>query len=137
MYHACDESRLSDLLRRAAVRDSQRITTCDELAKILLSGVEGMAACRDFPELMAKLALSKYCLTDADLERRFQWSPHGSDDAFGLRGNVEHWYFPVSAIRGPFRPLLRCHPADGVQLVLDLLNHVGDWYGERKSIPES
>ena len=132
----CDESRFSDLLQRAAVRDNQRNTACDELAEILLSGVEGMAACRDFPELMAKLALSKYCLTDADLERRFQWSPPDSDDAFGLSGNVEHWYFPVSAIRGPFRPLLRFHPPDGVQLVLDLLNHAGNWYGERKSIPE-
>ena len=132
----CDESRFADLLQRAAVRDNQRNTTCDELAEILLSGVEGTAACRDFPELMAKLALSKYCLTDADLERRFQWSPPDSDDAFGLSGNVEHWYFPVSAIRGPFRPLLRFHPADGVQLVLDLLNHAGNWYGERKSIPE-
>ena len=132
----CNESRFEDLLRRAAVRDNQRNTTYDELAEILLSGVEGTAACRDFPELMAKLALSKYCLTDADLERRFQWSPPDSDDAFGLSGNVEHWYFPVSAIRGPFRPMLRFHPADGVQLLLDLLNHAGSWYGERKSIPE-
>ena len=132
----CDESRFSDLLQRAAVRDNQRNTTCDELAEILLSGIEGTAACRNFPELMAKLALSKYCLTDTDLERRFQWSSPDSDDTFGINGNIEHWYFPVSAIRGPFRPLLMFHPADGVQLVLDLLNHAGNWYGERKSISE-
>ena len=132
----CDESRFADLLQRATDGENQRGTTCGKLVEILLSGVEGTAACRDFPELMAKLALSQYCLTDADLERRSQWSSHGRDDAFGLRGNVEHWYLPVSAIRGPFRPLLRFHPGDGVQLVLDLLNHVGNWYGERKSIPE-
>ena len=132
----CDESRFTDLLQRAAVRENQRNTICDELAEILLSGVEGTAACRDFPELMVKLALSKYCLTDADLERRFHWSPTDVDDAFGLRANVERWYFPTSAIRGPFRPLLMFHPADGVQLVLDLLNHAGSWYGERKLISE-
>ena len=132
----CDESRFADLLQRATARDNRGNTFCEELAEILLSGVDGMAACRDFPELMAKLALSKYCLTDADLEHRFQWSPPDGDDAFGLSGNVEYWYFPVSAIRGPFRPLLIFHPADGLQLVLDLLNHAGNWYGERKSIPE-
>ena len=132
----CDESRFTDLLRRAAVRENQRDSTCEELAEILLSGIEGTAACRDFPELMVKLALSKYCLTDADLERRFHWSPTAVDDAFGLRENVERWYFPASAIRGPFRPLLMFHPADGVQLVLDLLNHAGSWYGERKLISE-
>ena len=135
----CDESRFTDLLQKVAARDNQRNSTWDELAEILLSGIEGTAACRDFPELMAKLALSKCCLTDTDLERRLQWSqwsPHDSDDTFGINGNIEHWYFPVSAIRGPFRPLLRFHPADGVQLVLDLLNHAGNWYGERKSISE-
>ena len=126
----CDASRFADLLQRAADGENQRDTTCDELAEILLSGIEGTAACRDFPKLMAKLALSKYCLTDTDLERRFQWSSPDSDDTFGINGNIEQWYFPVSAIRGPFRPLLRFHPADGVQLLLDLLNHAGNWYGE-------
>ena len=132
----CDESRFADLLQRAAVRDNQRNTTDDELAEILLSGVEGTPACRDFPELMAKLALSKYCLTDTDLERRFQWSPPDRDDTFGINGNIERWYYPVSAVRGPFRPLLMFHPVDGVQLVLDLLNHAGNWYGEGKSTSE-
>ena len=135
----CDESRFADLLWKVAAKDDQRNSTWDELAKVLLSGIEGTAACRDFPELMAKLAMAKYCLTDTDLERRLrwsQWSPHDSDDTFGINGNIEHWYVPVSAIRGPFRPLLMFHPAYGVQLVLDLLNHVGEWYGERKLISQ-
>ena len=132
----CDESRFADLLQRATDGENQRDTTCDELAEILLSGIEGTAACRDFPELMAKLALSKCCLTDTDLDLRFQWSSPDSDDTFGINGNIELWYFRVSAIRGPFRPLLRFHPADGVKLLLDLLNHAGNWYGERKSISE-
>ncbi|MYD48819.1 MAG: hypothetical protein F4W95_10080 [Chloroflexi bacterium] len=56
----------------------------------------------------------------------------GVEGAFGLRGHLDLKFSNQSAIQGPFLPLFREHPRVGVDLILEMLNHSGAWYGERK-----
>ena len=129
-----DDRGFERLVKLASDRVTQHDPTPRDFAEILLYGIEGVPACRDFPEHMAQLTLSWCCLTDADLERMQgdYWSFPDIEPEFGLTAYLCLEFFPASAIRGPFLHLLRHHPKVGVQLVLDLVNHSGHWYGERK-----
>ena len=129
-----DEKGFIDLVEQALDRASRHEPLPQDFAEILLYGTEGAPACRDFPDQLARLILSWCCLTDADLGRMRgdYWSSPNIEPEFGLPSYLDLEFFPASAIRGPFLTLLRCHPDIGVQLVLDIVNHAGRWYGERK-----
>ncbi len=129
-----NEEGFSDLIQRTLDKATRRDSESREFAEFLLYGIEGVPACRDFPEHMAQLTLSWCCLSDEDLEHMAGYFGGFSDIEleFGLPGFLHLDFFPSSAIRGPFLTLLRYHPEVGVQLVLDLVNHAGRWYGERK-----
>ena len=129
-----DEKGFIDLIQRALDSAGRHEPLPQDFAEILLYGIDGVAACRDFPEQMALLTLSWCCLTDADLERMGGAYSNSLDvePEFGLASYLDLGFFPASSIRGPFLTLLRSYPAVGVQLVLDLVNHAGHWYGERK-----
>ena len=47
---------------------------------------------------------------------------------FGIKQGRSHGYFPASAFRGPFLPLLRYHPRQGLGFILSVFNHCTDWY---------
>ena len=126
--------RFLDLLGRASERSEKRDILLEEFSNLLIGGIDGTPACRDFPHEMAQLTLSWCCLTEQDLERA---SRSGGDfrdiePEFGIHANRHFTFSPTSAIRGPFLPLLRLHPNVGVNLILDLVNHAGSWYGSRK-----
>ena len=129
-----DEQHFIDLVDRAVDRVDRHDSVPQDFAEILLYGIDGGLVCRDFPEQMARLTLSWCCLTDTDLERMrgmYQRFPY-IEPAFGLPSYLHLSFFPASAMRGPFLPLLRHHPSVGVRLLLDIVNHAGTWYGERK-----
>ena len=129
-----NEEGFNELIERTLDRATRNEPLQRDFAEILMYEVEGVPACRDFPDQMAQLTLSWCCLTDPDLERMagHYWGLPGISPEFGLPSYLEFEFFPASAVRGPFLPLLRHHPNVGVQLVLDLVNHAGRWYGERK-----
>ena len=127
-----NEQAFIGLVERASNKADRRDPMTRDFAEILLYGIDGVPACRDFPEQMARLTMSWCCLTDVDLKRmRGAYLPD-IEPEFGLPAYLYLEFFPASAIRGPFLHLLRHHPNVGVQLVLDLVNHSGHWYGERK-----
>jgi hypothetical protein len=134
----CNAARFEDLINRASIGADRREPTLDDLAEVLLAEIEGWAACRDYPELMAQFVLSRYCLTDDTLNHECEWfyHPMDIDYAFGLRSESGFDLFPQSAMHGPFLPLLRWHPEVGTQLLLDLINHAAAWYGERRAAPD-
>ena len=127
-----------DLINRALVDADRREPVLEELSEVLLTGLEGWPACRDYPELMAELAISRYCRMGDILKHQHEglWIPPPLDieDAFGLSSESEFRLYPGSAMQGPFLPLLRTHPEIGVQLLLNLCNHAAEWYGERKAV---
>ena len=127
-----NEKAFISLVERASNKAGRRDPIARAFAEIMLYGIDGTPACRDFPEQMARLTMSWCCLTNADLKRmRGDYFPY-IEPAFGLPAYLHLRFFPASAFRGPFLQLLRHHPDVGVQLVLDLANHAGRWYGEQK-----
>ena len=132
----CNATGFEDLINRALVDVDQRQTVVEELSRVLLTGLEGWPACRDYPELMAAFAMSCYCRMEDTVRHDGFWvaPPPDIEDAFGLRrGSATHLY-PGSAVQGPFLPLLRWHPEIGFPLVLNLCNRAAEWYSERQSV---
>lgn len=131
MIPRADAGAFEGLLERGAMRDRDDRVASD-FAEILLTGWMGGPACRDFPSQMVRLAIAQFCLTDEDVrdadpgQSRLSIEPY-----FGIREHTNHDFIPASALRGPFLSLLQHHPAIGVQFIIDLLNHVGAWYGEQ------
>ena len=110
---------------------------CDNIthdfAEILLGGIEGGFACRDFPDEMIQLAEKHFYLTEDDISSMTGYSSSmDMESYFGLQQNLRHDYFPASAFRGPFLPLLRWHPCKGVEFIIRLLNHAVEWYAQGK-----
>ena len=124
---------LIGLVERASSGSEQRNRLLGEFSKFLIDGTDGAPACRDFPEQMARLTLSWCCISEHDLRHasRSDFSA-GIEPDFGLRASIHFNFLPKSAIRGPFLPMLTHHPHTGLRFVLDLVNHAGDWYGNRK-----
>lgn len=127
-----DNDAFLGLVDRACMHNRDDSTACD-FAELLLDGRSSEAVCRDFPDAMIRLAESQFCLCEEELpaERWFEVS-YEIDSIFGIR---DHWYthfFPPSAIRGPFLPLLQNHPQKGVDFIVRLMNHASAWYDERK-----
>ena len=135
-----NEDEFIRLIERASTETDCRDPVAEDLAELLLCHTDGVLACRDFPKQMAKLTLSRFLMSDAELERILEHAkemPFGSSISdsrfnFGLRevGNFD--YDNPSDLRGPFKPLLVYHPHVGLELVLKLVNHAGNWYGTRK-----
>ena len=127
------EESFIDLLERASSRSEWRDGTLREFTELIIYETDGIQACRDFPERMTQITLSWCCLQEQDREHasRFDISM-GTELDFGLRASLNSGFLPRSAIRGPFLPLLIDHPDIGIRLVLDFVNHAGDWYCNRK-----
>jgi hypothetical protein len=104
-----------------------------DLAELLLEGFSGVFACRDFPDAMVRLAEKQYYLSEDELETRERVDhPLALEPIFGIRHNLHTDFYPPSAIRGLFFPLLQSHPEKGVDFIVRLMNHASTWYGERK-----
>jgi hypothetical protein len=111
--------------------DGRRDPAAKKLAELVFDGIEGYAAARDLPQLVISAAKDYFLIEEEDLDDPYH-SPIDIDHFFGMnRSHGSH--LPPSAYRGPFRALLREHPKDGRDLVVELLNYAGNWYGERRS----
>ena len=107
--------------------------TASDFVEILLPGFNGFFACRDFPEHMVRLITAHSCLSDHGRNRARDYHSHSDiGPFFGIREHVSSDFFPASAIRGPFLPLLQTHPKIGLKAIIDLLNHAASWYGEQR-----
>lgn len=105
----------------------------EKLRDMLLEGVEGMPACRDLPDAVIAAAREHLIMTGTASITPF--GPSHSpfiESAFGIRDSAHSGYFPPSAYRGPFLPLLRYHGGKGVGLILELSNHCANWFGDQR-----
>ena len=125
-------------LMEATTDSNRRDNLSDDLCEVVLNCSDGYYVCQRFPNNVADLFKSRYLLSRHATNRVVQidpWSPisddwdHSDESRFGVRERVP---LPgASALSGPFTPLLKTHPEIGVQLILDLTNHVGEWLTER------
>ena len=121
-----DGARFDALLRGAGEND-RRYPTTDALRDIVLNGVEGMPAARDFPDLLVSVATDYLLCSEADLGRN-PYYRSSIETFFGLKEHLSHKYFPASAYRGPWLPLLQYHPRKGLDFLTAVFNHSADWY---------
>lgn len=127
---AYSESFLS-LVERASSKSEWRNIVLGKFRDILM-GRLGFPACRDFPKEMAGFVWSSCIPEEPDMDSIWTWHEKFSPEfKFGLYPYASSDYKHFSAFRGPFWPLLKFHPDIGIQLVLDLANHAGDWYGTK------
>ena len=110
-------------------RDRDRDRVAEELQELLLTGAEGMPAVRDLPKLMVSVA-SGYLLASEEELRADTYHHYSTeiDIFFGIRDGRRHDFFPASALRGPWLPLLRHHPGIALKFYYEVFNHSIDWY---------
>lgn len=124
-----DPSRFEAALRGTVTEDEPRDRVAEEFQELLLAGAEGMPAVRDLPNLMVSVA-AEYLLVSEEELRRDHYRHYSTDVDihFGIRDGRRHDFFPASAFRGPWIPLLKHHPRIGLEFYYRVFNHSIDWY---------
>lgn len=123
-------------LLRGVGSDRERARAAKEFREIIFGGWEGMPAARDIPDTIVSSAKDYLLCSEADLRR--EWDYRASLDLeplFGLREGRDRGFLPASAYHGPFLPLLRYHPRQGLAFIIDVFNHSADWYAHPR-VPE-
>ena len=109
--------------------DEERDRTAEDFREIIFKGMEGMSAARDMPDVVVSVAKDYLLCSEADLREEWGYGSHLElETLFGIKEGRSHDYFPASAYRGPFLPLLRHHPRKGIDFIIAVFNHSGDWY---------
>jgi hypothetical protein len=118
-------------------KDEERDRVAEELREIIFEGTEGTPAARDMPKVVVTV-LGEYLLcTEADLRSERGYGSHlDLEPLFGIKAGRSHDFFPASAYRGSFLPLLRYHSRDGLPFVIKVFNHSAEWYAHPRVRPE-
>ena len=108
--------------------------TANDLANLVFGSLSGGRICRDFPDEVISLVNARLKMSEADVERELNSSSSDIDvDCyFGIRQDWRYNFFPASALQGPFHVLLQSHPGEALPFIIELLNHAGNWYGNRQ-----
>lgn len=128
-------ARTRDLLERAKTA-TYRDRLANHLGETILANRNGIASyfCRDFPEEVISLVNARVRLTESDAREMSNYVS-GIDEVefgFGIRNTGMSNFFPRSAQQGPFSMLLRTHPKQGLEFLLDLINHAAEWYSTKR-----
>lgn len=121
--------RFRELLPKAITSDRD-CWPADKLGELLLEGLDGWAVCRDFPDLVIKLAEAKWIAEPSTVEevRSYSHRAHKIEGIFGLEEHLQFKSFPASAYHGPFLFLLRANPKIGMDFIIRLLNNCVNCY---------
>jgi hypothetical protein len=126
-----DPTRFRFLLRGVG-DEKRRDRLVRDFRAIVLESLDGAAAARDLPTDLIDAAWDHIAAKDEHLSHEHLGSLLHDDLVFGVAPGLRHDYFPASAYHGPFLPLLRTHPREGLDFVIKLLNHSADWYAHRR-----
>ncbi|MBI5245020.1 MAG: hypothetical protein HY922_15250 [Elusimicrobia bacterium] len=128
-----DRARYADLLQ-GGTGGKERDRVAEDFRELILEGMDGMPAARDMADVLVSAAKTHLLCTESDIRRdRWGGSSHELEPLFGIKENRSHDYFPASAYRGPFLPLLRYHSREGIAFVIDVHNHSADWYAHPRT----
>ncbi len=122
-----DRERFAALLQ-GSPDDEERDYAVEDFRAIIFEGVEGMPAARDMPGVVLSAARDYLLCSEADLRREWGYASDPElETLFGIKQSGLD-FFPASAYRGPFLPLLRHHPREGIAFIIEVFNHSADWY---------
>ena len=125
-----------EALLRGVGEEDWRDPMADDLRDIVFTGVEGMPAARDFPDLVISVASDSLLCSEDDVRGDgYRVSSLELEPLFGLKRRWHHKCFPPSAYRGPWLPLLRHHPNKTLTFFIGVFNHSVDWYAHPR-IPD-
>ena len=124
-------SHYAELLLTPRQRGRDRSQVAEELQEMLFCGpfYESLPTARDLSSSLISGLRSHLVCTDDDLEEELEWPDSINTELyFGLRRRASHNYFPESAHRTPMFSLLRQHPRAALDFLIELFNHVAEWY---------
>lgn len=124
-----DADRFEVVLRGTVKEGERRDRIAEDFREIIFSGLDGMPAARDLPDLVVSVAAAHFLASEEELRRdRYSRSSLDLETHFGIREGLRDDFFPASAIRGPWIPLLRHHPRQALDFFIKVFNHSTDWY---------
>jgi len=126
-----------ELVERA-INNGRNDSAAEEISELLLRHLDASATCRDFPELIIKLANAKWIVkaNPDELARLYPYRGYEIVDIFGLDHHIDFDFFPPSAYHGPFLVILRTHPRAGLDFIIQLLNHCVSCYANPYGIKD-
>lgn len=104
--------------------DTNRVL--EEFTSFVLEGCEASFVAKDLPDELIEATKKHLYLVDEEHDPYDRHHRMDIDDFFGLQQHRE--YFPPSAIRGPFFPLLQNHFKKTVEFILEFANRATDHY---------
>lgn len=123
-----DRERFAALLQGSR-EGEKREGAAEDFREIIFENLEGMPAARDMPDLIVSAANDYLLCSESDLRRNWQYaSSLELETLFGIKHWRSHGFFPASAYRGLFLPLLRYHPRQGLAFIINVFNHSAEWY---------
>lgn len=123
-----DQQRFSSLLQRSQ-KKNRRDQLVEDMQKMIFTGIDGMSAARDMPDLIILMAKNYILCSESDLQHHAEYGSIGElEPLFGIKPARRYDSYPASAKNGPFFPLLYHHPQEGIGFVLDVFNHSAEWY---------
>ena len=128
----CDPKRFTQLMKGDQTNDNMDHLS-EQFRKIVLWSMEGMPACRDFPEIVIDTLRNEMMLIEEDLQD--VWSLGSSRDIyarFGIKDRISSQCFPPSAYHGPFIHLFRYHPQRTISFLIELFNHSVECYRSKR-----
>lgn len=124
-----DAANFAAILQSRHKEDEWWDRTGDDLRKLIFSGLEGMPAARDFPDLFVAVARDYILASDEDLqEDRHYRSSLNIEIYFGVKEDLSFQFYPESAFHGPWISFLRSHPWKALEFVIGIFDHSADWY---------
>jgi hypothetical protein len=121
-------------LLRGSPTDDERDRAAEDFQKIVFEDLEGMPAARDMPD--AVVSAAKGYLLCSEVDPRHE-SGMEIETLFGINHGRSHDFFPASAYRGPFLPLMRHHLQEALVFVIAVFNHSADWYAHPRASSRS
>ncbi len=118
------------LLDRGGDHDNED-RVASEFADYLVEGVQSAFVVKQYPDAITELTRNHlYLGTDHEDKRHHRYREE-IETYFGLQGHRE--FYPPSAFRGPFHPLLQFHFKKGIEFIVELANHCTDYYAHPRS----
>jgi hypothetical protein len=124
-----DPARFEAALRGTVQDERPRDRIGNDFRWIIFSGLDGMPAARDLPNVIIPIA-SDYLLAS---EKGRSANPYGGmsmgvERYFGIKEVRSHDSFPASGLRGPWIHLLRYHQGQALDFFVRVFNHSADSY---------
>lgn len=103
----------------------------EEFAGFLLEGSESAYCAKDFPDELIQLCKSYLYFQEPEGRGTFsRFRRMDVDEFFGFDSHRE--FYPPSALRGPFLPLLQHHFKKGIEFIIEFVNYAADCYANPK-----